>query len=86
MKVRGPVCSGPSPQTLPAEEQRQCLIIWQWPLVHAGEAVLYGWIEAVREHLQDSIPDEAARASPDSEFAANVQLQVVCRRFYAVCA
>lgn len=62
-------------------QQRQCLMRL-WPAVRAGQAVLYGWIEAVREHLQDSIPDEAAHATLDSEVAANLQLQVACQRLH----
>lgn len=77
MELGGPVCSGPSPQTVPAEAVPHAA---KWSAVRAGEAVLYGWIEAVREHLQDSILDDAAHANPDSEVAANLQLQVVDRR------
>lgn len=42
----------------------------------AGEAVLYGWIEAVREHLEDVLPEEAAPASLDGQIAAASRLEV----------
>jgi len=41
-----------------------------------GEAVLYGWIEAVREHLEDVLPEEAAPASLDGQIAAASRLEV----------
>ncbi len=45
----------------------------------AGEAVLHAWVEAVREHLEDVLPEQSAPGASDGELAAGLQLQVGCR-------